>query len=41
MEQVGSGKEHTIMTDWDLMLEYIHNAMQAVDRAHEVTNNLR
>lgn len=41
MEQVGSGKERTAMTDWDLMVEYIHNAMQAVDKAHEVTNNLR
>lgn len=29
------------MTDWDLITEYIRNAMQAVDRAHEVTNNLR
>lgn len=29
------------MTDWDLMVEYINNAMQAVDKAHEVTNNLR
>ena len=40
MEQVGSRKEQA-MTDWDLMIEHIHNAMQAVDRAHEVTNNLR
>ena len=29
------------MTDWDLIIEYIHNAMQAVDKAHEFTNNLR
>lgn len=29
------------MTDWDLINEYIHNAMQAVDKAHEVTNDLR
>ena len=29
------------MTDWDLITEYIRNAMQAVDKAHEVTNGLR
>lgn len=29
------------MTDWDLMIEYIHNAMQAVDKAHEASNDLR
>ena len=29
------------MTDWDLITEYIHNAMQAVDKAHEVSNGLR
>ena len=29
------------MTDWDLITEYIHNAMQAVDKAHEATNGLR
>lgn len=29
------------MTDWDLMTEYIQNAMQAVDKAHAVTNTLR
>jgi hypothetical protein len=29
------------MTDWDLINEYIANAMQAVDKAHEVTNGLR
>jgi len=40
VEQTGSGKEYT-MTDWNLITEYIHNAMQAVDRAHEVSNGLR
>lgn len=29
------------MTDWDLITEYIHNAMQAVDKAHDVSNDLR
>lgn len=29
------------MTDWDLITETIRNAMQAVDRAHEVTHGLR
>lgn len=29
------------MTDWDLITGYIHDAMQAVDKAHEVTNGLR
>lgn len=29
------------MTDWDEITEYIHNAMQAVDKAHEATNGLR
>jgi len=29
------------MTDWDMITEYIHNAMQAVDKAHEVTSELR
>lgn len=29
------------MTDWDLITEYIRNAMQALDKAHEVTNDLR
>ena len=29
------------MTDWDQMTEYIHNAMQAVDKAHEASNGLR
>lgn len=29
------------MTDWDLITEYIHNAMEAVDQAHEATEELR
>ncbi|HSL30710.1 MAG TPA: hypothetical protein VK900_16030 [Anaerolineales bacterium] len=29
------------MTDWDLMTEYIHNAMQVVDRAHSASRQLR
>jgi hypothetical protein len=29
------------MTDWDQIVEYIHNAMQAVDQAHEAGENLR
>ena len=29
------------MTDWDQITEYIHNAMQAVDKAHDASNNLR
>jgi hypothetical protein len=29
------------MTDWDLIVEYIQNAMQAVDQAHEASENLR
>jgi len=29
------------MTDWDLMTEYIHNAMQVVDKAHAATRQLR
>ena len=29
------------MTDWDLINEYIHTAMQAVDVAHDATNELR
>ena len=29
------------MTDWDLITERIQNAMQAVDRAHEASENLR
>ncbi len=40
MEQVSSGKEQA-MTDWDLITEYIQNAMQAVDKVHEVANDLR
>lgn len=29
------------MTDWDLMIESIQRAMQAVDKAHEASNELR
>ena len=29
------------MTDWDLIVEQIETAMQAVDRAHEASENLR
>lgn len=29
------------MTDWDLMVEYIQRAMDAVDKAHEATTELR
>lgn len=29
------------MTDWDLMVGYIKRAMEAVDKAHEATNELR
>ena len=29
------------MTDWDLITEYIHNAMQAVDDAHDASHDLR
>jgi len=29
------------MTDWDLIVEQIQNAMQAVDQAHEASENLR
>jgi hypothetical protein len=36
----GSRKEHA-MTDWDLILEYIQKAMQAVDQAHEAGENFR
>jgi len=35
-----SGKERA-MSDWDQITEYIFNAMQAVDKAHEVANDLR
>lgn len=29
------------MTDWNLILEYINNAMQAVDEAHEASHGLK
>jgi hypothetical protein len=29
------------MTDWDLMTEYIHNAMHMVDKAHAASRQLR
>jgi hypothetical protein len=29
------------MTDWDLMVEYLRQAMDAVDKAHEATSELR
>jgi hypothetical protein len=29
------------MTDWDMITEYIRNAMEAVDKAHEASNGLR
>ena len=29
------------MTDWDLMTEYIHNAMHVIDKAHAATRQLR
>lgn len=29
------------MTDWDLMVEYIQRAMDAVDEAHEASEELR
>ena len=29
------------MTDWDLITEYIHNAMQAMDEAHHASHDLR
>ena len=29
------------MTDWDLVVEQIQNAMQAVDQAHEASEKLR
>ena len=29
------------MTDWDLMMEYIHNAMQGLDDAHAASHGLR
>jgi hypothetical protein len=40
VEQVGSRKE-LVMTDWDLMTEYIHNAMHIVDKAHAASRQLR
>jgi Zn-dependent oligopeptidase len=40
VEQVGSRKE-LAMTDWDLMTEYIQNAMHVVDKAHAATRQLR
>jgi hypothetical protein len=29
------------MTDWDLMVEYIQRAMEAVEEAHDATKDLR
>lgn len=29
------------MTDWDLMVEYVQRAMDALDKAHDATNDLR
>ena len=29
------------MTDWDLITEYIHNAMHVVDKAHSASRQLR
>ena len=29
------------MTDWDLMVEYIQQAMEGVDKAHKATQELR
>ena len=29
------------MTDWDLMTEYIHNAMHGVEKAHVASRQLR
>jgi Zn-dependent oligopeptidase len=40
VEQVGSRKEFA-MTDWDLMTEYIHNAMYELDKAHAATRQVR
>ena len=40
MVSFGSGKE-SAMTDWDLIIEYMQSAMQAVDQAHEAGENLR
>jgi hypothetical protein len=40
VEQVGSRKEFA-MTDWDLMTEYINNAMHMVDKANAASRQLR
>jgi hypothetical protein len=40
MELFNSRKKYA-MTDWDQITEYIQNAMQAVDKAHDVSNELR
>ena len=40
MGSFGPGKE-SAMTDWDLIIEYMQNAMQAVEHAHEAGENLR
>jgi hypothetical protein len=40
MEQVGSRKEYA-MTDWDLMTEYIHNAMHVVEKAHTASRQFQ
>src|SRR5512147_3230567 len=40
MEQFNSRKEQA-MTDWDMIVGYIHNAMEAVDEAHEASHDLR
>jgi len=29
------------MTDWDQIIEYLHNAMQAVEQTHQVADELR
>jgi hypothetical protein len=29
------------MTDWDQVIEYMHNAMQAVDEAHRASEELK
>jgi hypothetical protein len=40
VEPIDSRKEQA-MTDWDMIVEYIHNAMEAVDEAHEASHDLR
>jgi hypothetical protein len=40
VEQAGSRKE-IVMTDWDLMTEYIRNAMHAMDKTHAASLQLR